>query len=661
IPVVGIGASAGGLEALEELFDNMPGNTGMAFIVVTHQHPGHVSMLPELLGKHTVMPVVEATDGLIVEPNHVYVGPPGGYLAILNSRLHRMETGTATSPKLPIDYFFRSLAEDQQEKAICIILSGTGTDGTLGLKAIKGASGMAMAEKPLSAKYAGMPSSAIATNLVDYILTPATMPQQLVAYAAGPYLREAATESSTVSAEPMQKIFILLRNRTGHDFSAYKSSTIRRRIERRMNVHQLNDPNQYVRYLQENSHEIDTLFKEMLIGVTSFFRDPEAWDALRTAIQELVKTRPDNYTLRGWVPGCSSGEEVFSIAITLRECIEKLNRNFDINLFGTDLDKEAIEMARSGQYPDGIAVDVTPDRLERFFVREDSSYRIRSEIRDMSVFAPQNVIKDPPFTKLDLISCRNLLIYLNADLQKQLLPLFHYALKPGGLLFLGPSETIGSFTDLFETIDKRWKIYRRKECVTAIHTVPDIPVQSGVHLGGESIPEPSIRLAGKSRVSTIIERILLDRFVPASVVVNDQGDIIYIQGRTGEFLEPSQGQPRHNVLEMAREGLQIELATALRQATTQEKEVIRENVSVKSNGDFIQITLCVSKIKMPEVVRGLLLVTFCPSSRVPGKPASKSTKKRQKETVDNTVEQLEQELQFLRETHQATLEELASS
>ncbi|QDT91525.1 chemotaxis protein CheB [Gimesia algae] len=662
-PVVAIGASAGGLEAMNELFDNMPGNTGMAFVVVTHQHPSHTSLLPELLGKETEMPVIEATDGLKVEPNRVYVGPPGGYLAILNSTLHRMETGATASPKLPIDYFFRSLAEDQQEKAICIVLSGTGTDGTLGLKAIKGASGMAMVEKPQSAKYAGMPASAIATNLADYVLPPAAMPQQLVAYAKGSYLKGAAVaaETPTVSAEPMQKIFVLLRNRTGHDFSSYKSSTLRRRIERRMKVHQLDDPNQYVRYLQENPHEIDNLFKEMLIGVTSFFRDPEAWVALGEALQELIKTRPDNYNFRAWIPGCSSGEEVFSIAIMLRECMDNLKRRCEVNLFGTDLDVEAIELARSSQYPDGIAVDVSPNRLERFFVREDSSYRVRREIREMSVFAPQNVIKDPPFTKLDLISCRNMLIYMNADLQKRLLPIFHYALKPGGLLFLGPSETIGSYTDLFETIDKRWKIYRRKECVSAIHVLPEIPIQSIAHEGDEAIPVPTAPLAKETRISTIIEQLLLDRFVPASIVVNDRGEIIYIQGRTGEYLEPSQGQPRHNVLEMARDGLRIELATAMRQATTHDNDVIRENVCVKSNGDFVHVTLCVTKINAPESVRGLLLVTFQPMSHAQSKPPSISSKKRNKVVVDDNAEKREREFQFLRESHQRTLEELETS
>jgi two-component system, chemotaxis family, CheB/CheR fusion protein len=301
--VVGIGASAGGLEALEELLANMPPDTGMAFVVVTHQHPAHVTLLPELLGKHTQMEVLEATDGTTVKPNHVYVGQPGAHLAILRGTLHRMETESQEAPKLPIDYFFRSLAEDQKEWAICIVLSGTGTDGTLGLKAVKGESGMAMVQQPQSAKYAGMPSAAIATGMVDYVLPPAAMPKQIVAYAEGPYLTAAgvAAELPAVPAEPLQKVFVLLRSRTGHDFSGYKCNTLRRRIERRMSVDQIKSPDQYVRYLQENPHEIDVLFKELLITVTSFFRDPEAWELLGPYLDELIRSRTEDYTLRAWV------------------------------------------------------------------------------------------------------------------------------------------------------------------------------------------------------------------------------------------------------------------------------------------------------------------------------------------------------------------------
>lgn len=631
----------------------------MAFVVVTHQHPGHTSMLPELLGKTTRLKVVEAADGMQVEPNRVYVGPPGGYLAIMQGTLHRMETGKAEAPHLPIDYFFRSLALDQQEKAICIILSGTGTDGTLGLKAIKGESGMAMVQQVASAKYAGMPSSAVATGLADYVLPIEDMPRRLVAYGRGPYLATASVEEPAEPMPgPMQKIFVLLRSRTGHDFSCYKSSTIRRRIERRMNLHQIKAPAEYVRYLQQNAHEIDILFKELLISVTNFFRDPEAFDVLaKSALPDLLRSRPDNYALRIWSPGCATGEEAYSLAILVREVMETMKRHVEVQIFGTDLDHAAIDVARNGQYPDGIAVDVSAPRLERCFVREDGTYRVRKDIREMIIFAVQNVIKDPPFTKLDMISCRNVLIYLNADLQKRLLPTFHYALKPGGLLFLGPSESIGNATHLFEVVDKKWKIFRRKETALTVHPVMEFPVPVLKAEAEEGVPA-MVRPPKESNIAGIVERVLLGRFAPASVVVGDRGDVVYIHGRTGAYLEPAAGQPRLNIVAMAREGLQLELNSALRQAAAGHAEVVREGVRVKANGDFAHITLSVTRLGEPETLRGLFLVTFRPEPRQapPAKPLGRA----RKESAPR-VDELERELQHTKESLQTTIEELETS
>lgn len=659
-PIVGVGASAGGLEALEELFAQMPVDTGMAFVVVTHQHPSHTSMLPQLLAKSTKLRVVEAAEGMRLEPNRVYVGPPGGYLAVFHNTLRRMETGKFEAPHLPIDYFFRSLADDKGERAICIVLSGTGTDGTLGLKAVKGASGMTMVQEAASAKYAGMPSSAAATGLADFVLSAADMPRQLVAYARGPHLAGAhLDDSSGVMPEPMQKIFVLLRSRTGHDFSSYKSTTIRRRIERRMNLQQIKAPAEYIRFLQENPHEIDILFKELLISVTSFFRDPEAFESLASsALQDLLKARTDNYTFRIWVPGCASGEEAYSLAILMREVMEATKKHLDVQIFGTDLDNEAIDAARNGKYPDGIAVDVSAQRLERYFVREDGSYRVRKDIREMVIFAVQNVIKDPPFTKLDMISCRNVLIYLNADLQKRLLPVFHYALKPDGLLFLGPSESIGNATDLFDVINKKWKIFRRKETSPAAYPMmelPKLPLKS--HL------EEDVRAATlpqrESNIGGLVDRLLLGRFAPASVVVNDRGDIAYIHGRTGAFLEPAAGHPRLNVISMAREGLQIDLASALRQAATSGGEVIREGVRVGTAGEFSHANVIVSRITEPEALRGLFLISFKPQPR--HEPAPKRRGKTQRMRGPGRVEELERELQSTKESLQTTIEELETS
>jgi len=662
-PIVGIGASAGGLEALDAFVRNLPADTGMAFVVVTHQHPDHTSLLPELLSRETNLPVVTAEDGITLRPNHIYVSTPGGTLAILNGRLHRMKLENLESPRLPINYFFRSLAEDQRERAVCIILSGTGSDGTLGLKAIKSVSGMAMVQEPVSAKYAGMPSSAIATGLVDYVLPPEAMPFQLVTYVKGPYLLEAAVavEKPIITAEPMQKIFVLMKSRTGHDFSSYKSSTLRRRIERRMDVHRITDPNVYVRYLQENPQEIDFLFKELLISVTNFFRDPEAWETLGgEPLNALLKSRPDHHTLRVWVPGCATGEEVYTMAIILRESINRADRQIDVQIFGTDLDSDAIESARSGRFPDGIAAEVSGERLQRYFVREDSSYRIRNEIREMAIFASQNVIRDPPFTKLDIISCRNLLIYLNGDLQKKLLPIFHYALRPGGILLLGPSETIGGFSDLFEVVDKHWKIFRRKEGDSPGRILPDIPAQSVVAVSEAPVAASVPATSKVKQIPAIIERLLVARFVPASVVVSDKGDIVFVHGRTGSYLEPSEGQPSNNIIEMAREGLRIELAAAIRQASLSGNDVLRENIRVKTNGSFEDVHLSVTRLNEPETARGLLLVTFRTAPPTPsGLRRKKSTRKSEEDP--NRIVRLEQELQFTRESLHTAFEELETS
>ena len=663
-PIVGIGASAGGLEALEELLRGMPEDPGMAFIVVIHQHPDHVSLLPELLSKVTRLPVLKVKDNLTVERNHVYVNPPGRNLALLNGVLHLMEAGKVEGPRLSIDYFLRSLAADQKERAVCIILSGTGTDGTLGLKAIKGESGMAMVQQVQSAKYAGMPSSAAATGLADYILPPQAMPEQLAAYARGPYLTATPgagrpAEPPSLTPEPLQKIFVLLRSRTGHDFSAYKPSTIRRRIERRMNMHQVDAPSQYLRYLQDNPQELDALFKELLISVTSFFRDPEAFQSLADSwLPALLESRPDKQTLRFWVPGCSTGEEVYSLAMILRECMDKFNRRMEVQFFGTDLDGAAIESARAGLYPEGIAVDVSPPRLERFFMREDGFYRVRKEVREMAIFAVQNVIRDPPFTKLDLLSCRNMLIYLNSDLQRRLMPVFHYALRPGGLLVLGPSETIGGGDEQFEIVDKKWKIFRRQENPLGVQAPLELPPQPA-KAGSEHTAPAAARPAKDPGLPALVDQLLLTRFAPAAVLVNERGDIVFIHGRTGDFLEPATGQPRLNLLDMAREGIQLELASAMRQAAGRNAEVVREGVRFRSNGGFLYANLSVSKVQEPASMRGLLLVAF--RLRPPPVEAPPAGSRRGKQPSSSRADELERELLCTKESLQTTIEELETS
>jgi two-component system CheB/CheR fusion protein len=657
--IVGIGASAGGLEASERFFANMPPNTSMAFILVTHLDPTHASIMPELLQKSTKMKVVQVKDGMKVQPDSLYVIPPNKDLGILNGTLQLIDPLEAPGHRMPIDYFLRSLAEDQKERAICVILSGMGTDGTLGLRAIKGELGMVMVQEPTTAKYTGMPGSAIATGLVDYLLPPEKMPDELIRYVqhANHELAPRIPALEGKTADQFQKIFILLRSHTGHDFSSYKPTTIRRRIERRMNVHQIETLANYVRYLQANPDEIERLFKELLIGVTSFFRDPEAFEVLaKRILPPLLAERPVKDPIRVWIPGCASGEEAYSLAIILRECMDELNRHFDVQVFGTDIDPAAIATARAGVYPGSIALDVSPHRLQRFFVKENEHYRIKKDIRDMLVFAVQNVIKDPPFTKMDLLCCRNLLIYLDSGLQQKLLPLFHYSLKPDGILFLGTSETIGKFMDLFAVVDKKWKVFRCKESTAATQATVAFPAMVPATKEGVSEDKRPAEL----RMAQMAEKVLLENYVPPSVIINQRGEILYIHGRTGKYLEPAPGEASMNIFEMAREGLKLELPAAIRRVISQKREVNCKGVKIKDDHSSQTVNVTVRPLKEPDAMRGLLVVTFedMPTSKQVASikkgrgPAKKPT---------NIIKQLERELAHTRENLQTTIEELETS
>ena len=665
--VVGIGASAGGLEALEAFFRNMPTDNGMAFVVVTHQPAHHTSLLPEILGKGTAMPVLQAADGMPVEPNRVYIAPPDGRLSILRDTLRILEPQPG-HVRSPIDTFFRALADDQQEKAVGIVLSGTGTDGTLGLQAIKGASGMTMVQEPQSARYDGMPRSAIATGLVDYVLPPDAMPERLQAYARSPYMQARMPETTPLPGDVLDRIFLLLRAHVGHDFSLYKPTTIQRRVARRMNVHQIDDPNQYLRFLQENPHEVEQLFKELLISVTSFFRDPEAFDMLATQVlPPLLASKSDDDVVRVWVPGCATGEEAYSLGILLQEGLEQTGKRCNVQIFATDLDSQAIEVGRQGIYPVGIAADVAADRLSRFFTREETSYHVVKAIRDRVVFALHNLLSDPPFTKLDLISCRNLLIYLDATLQKRLVPMFHYALRPAGLLFLGTSETINGFDVLFATVDKRWKLFRRKE---ATGTMP--------FLGNFSLPAATSKLAGRlletqvapepvARQEILIDKLLVARYAPPTVVINGRGDIVHIHGRTGAYLEPAPGQARLNLLAMAREGLRLPLSGAIRQAAAQQDEIVLERLQVKTNGATSLVRLTVQQIVAPEALHSMLRVSFEPVAEAASPPpphprgGRRTSKKSREAELEQELRTSQEELQHTREELDAAKEEFQSA
>ena len=659
--IVGIGASAGGLEAMEEFFRHMPPSSGMAFAVVSHQLAGHVSFLPSLLSKCTAMPVVEAADGIEVEPNRVYMAPGGTNLAILHGTLHIMETPSRERVPLPIDYFFRSLAEDQKQRAVGIILSGTGTDGTLGLRAIKAESGMTIAQEPQEAKYQGMPRSAMAAGVVDVVKPAGQMAEPLLAYARS-LMKPAVSLPEHDVSQTLQKIFILLRDRTGNDFALYKETTIHRRIERRMNVHQIENLRQYLRFVPANPHELDALFQELLIGVTSFFRDPQAFEVLaHKGVPSLVEGKPEGATLRLWVAGCSTGEEAYSLAILIREYLTLHKLRFAVQIFASDLDSQAIETARTGLYPIGIAGDIAPERLQRFFTKEDSSYRVKKEIRDLVVFATHNVLTDAPFTKLDLLSCRNLLIYLEAKAQQRLLPLFHYALKPNGLLFLGSSETIGGFESLFTVIDRKGKLFRR---TAEPGTFPRLERFPGGLMKGTAATradsEVSLGATRPAAIPDLIQQLLAARYAPTAVIVNGRGEVVYIHGHTGTYLEPAPGQPTHHLVEMAREGLQHDLALALHQASGREDEVVRHGLRVRANGDVILVDLTVKKIAEPESLQGLFLVAF-ETVQQDKAAVRKGAPPRAAAPLQKGESGIKQELELTKQRLQRAIEELQTS
>jgi two-component system, chemotaxis family, CheB/CheR fusion protein len=661
--IVAMGASAGGLKAFEQFFAKMPPESGVGFVLVPHLDPSHVSMLPDLLKKYTKMAVLQAEDGMKVQRDRVHVLPPNTEMVIMHGALLLKKLKEPRGLRLPIDTFFRSLAEDQRDKAIGIILSGNGTDGTLGLKAIKAELGMAMAQDPSSAEYESMPRSAIETGMVDYILAPDKMPAQLVTYvkrlASGRYPR--AAQGVERVPESLQKIFYLLRSRTGHDFSFYKKNTLCRRIERRMSVQQIERLSDYVSYLERNPQEVTALFKELLIGVTNFFRDSEAFEALsRCLMADVLANKSKDDAVRVWVPGCSSGEEVYSMAIILRECMDKLKKNFKVQIFGTDIDAEAIDMARAGRYPASIVADVKPERLKRFFAAEEGAFRIKKEIREMAVFAIQDVLKDAPFTKLDLLSCRNLLIYLDAELQKKLLPLFHYTLRPDGILFLGSSESIDGFADLFSLLDKKWKLFKRRPTAASAEALVPFPAVPSQLQGGKPAPPVPSGTAPQSAVLDVAQKLLLEDYAPACVFIDTGGEILYTHGKTGKYLELAPGHANLNVLEMARQGIRHELASALRRARSQKKPISVAGLQVKTNGRSQQLTLTVKPVRRVEGIGELLVVVF---EDVVAPKQVKLEKARIvfSPTARHRIAQLEQELKYSQEHLQTTIEELETS
>jgi two-component system, chemotaxis family, CheB/CheR fusion protein len=563
---VGIGASAGGLEAFQRFFGAMPADSGMAFVLVQHLDPRHETMVPEILGHVTTMRVELVRDETPIECDPVYVIPPNALLTVEGGGLRIQAPNDArTTGRIAIDTLFRSLAEDQGGNAVCILFSGSGTDGTLGLRAVKEHGGMAMAQTPESAKHDSILRSAIATGMVDHVLSPEDMPAKLLEYAAflksGHRLEGDALVPET--GEELVRICALLRHKTGHDFSGYKTGTLARRIQRRMQVKQVAPIARYRELLRQEPAEVDALFRDLLIGVTHFFRDPEAFAVLeRDVLPAIVEAAGQEGTIRVWTPGCATGEEAYTLAILLREQISLRDGRQRVQIFAGDIDEDALEVGRQGRYPEGVAEHITPVRLERFFTRQDHSFVVAKEIRDMCVFSTHNLIRDPPFSRLDLVVCRNLLIYLETELQEHVANLFHYSLRPGGYLFLGPSESIAGPSDLFRTVDKKHRLFQRTETVT--RPAIALPVaERAVPSRTARAWKPRVAAPGQQDLVADLERLLLDQYAPAWVIVNERGEAIYFSPRTGRFLEPAVGTPSMDVLSMAREGLRLDLRTAL--------------------------------------------------------------------------------------------------
>lgn len=666
-PVIGIGASAGGLEALEEFFQNVPNDSGMAFVAVSHTDPGRSSLLPEIIRRKSVITVIEVRDGMEIEPNTVYLPPSNRDLTLDGDVFHLIaQQQRGTTLRLPIDTFLKSLAEAKGELAGCVILSGTGTDGTQGLRLTKEKGGVTVVQSTDSAKYEGMPESAIGTGLADFVLRPSEMPARIIeCFTAGvglPKPEEAALQEEFPAT--VSKIITTISNRTGHDFSTYKKSTLIRRIQRRMTVTRVGTPQRYLNYLHHNPGEIESLFQDLLIGVTSFFRDPEAFECLRKEIlPDLISNRAEHESLRVWAAGCATGEEVYSMVMLIMECLEEMGVRRDLQVFGTDLDTTAIEKAREGLYPENIAADITPERLKRFFEKENNHYRVRKEVREPVVFAAHNVLKDPPFSRLDLLVCRNLLIYLEPKAQKKVLPLFHYALRPGGVLFLGTSETVGEFTDLFTPVYKKWSIYRRVDVSPALQPIVEFPTGSKATASAveRALANQPLAEIGDSAVAEATARLLLDMHTPPCVVVNRRGEISYIHGRTGKYLEPAPGRMSVNVIDMAREGLRFELASALRKAASTGETMRREALRVKTNGDAHDFNLVVKPLGKPESLKNMLVVLFEDLPAVPKKKTRRKKGECATDLVSERTIELEREIARLQQDHRIAMEELETS
>jgi two-component system CheB/CheR fusion protein len=653
-PVVGIGASAGGLEAFAEFFRVMRVDSGMAFVVIQHLPPDRDSMVPDILARHTQMPVLQVVEGMKVEPNHVYVIRPGRTLTLHNGALHLGEPLEKRGHQRPIDDFFRSLAEEQRERAIAIIMSGMGSNGTAGAQVIKTVGGVCIAQDPETAKFPSMPRNLLDAGHADFVLRPSEMPDVLIRYSSHPYARGTVPVDTLLVREQatLAEILTLLRTRLRRDFSGYKKPTLVRRVERRMGLNQITRMAEYARFLRQNPTEISALADDLMIHVTGFFRDPDVWSTLyEKTIVPLIRDREDDAPVRAWVTACSSGEEAYTLVMLLVEAMEALGKNLDIKVFATDTAERSLVHARAGIYPGGIESEVSPQRLDRFFYKDDTCYRVNKELRELVVFAPQNILQDPPFSRLDICSCRNLLIYLEPDVQRRALALMHFGLRDGGTLVLGSSETITGVEELFEPIDKKLRLFRR--IGPTRHGEIEFPTVQAHHLvSGPGRPAaPSLARASLAQLTS---KLLLDRYGPPAVVIDREQHIVYFHGNTSRYLDQPQGEPTRELLSLVKENVRGALRSALQGSMAQNTPVTTTDAVVETERGRCRIEIEVRPLPV-RGQQGFFLVTFVE------RPEPEQTGVAERGPISGSLVQLQEELQRVRMELQTTIQELQTS
>ncbi|MBZ9967812.1 CheR family methyltransferase [Mesorhizobium sp. BR1-1-2] len=654
--IVAIGASAGGIAALKSFFPNVPPDSGLAYVVIQHLDAEHESVLASIIQHCTSIETQTAIEGSAIGPNRIYVIPPGVSVTVKGRHFHMVKMAGSHARRTPIDDFFISLAEDQGENAAAVILSGTGSDGTIGLRAIKEHGGLTLAQE--AAEYDGMMRSAVDAGQVDMVVPAEDMAAKLMDYFRHASRVAADGEGDRRKrdvSEQLSRIAGLLRARTGHDFSGYKDNTILRRIQRRMQVLQIDDPTAFYQRLREEPQQIDLLFQDLLIGVTNLFRDPQAFQALeRLVVPKLFEDLKPDETIRVWVPGCATGEEAYSIAMLLRENALRGTASPKLQIFATDIDERALEVARAGRYPAAIATDVSPKRLKEFFSQEDGTYRVASELREMCLFSVHNLLRDPPFSRLNLISCRNLLIYMRSELQEKIIPLFHYALRQDGYLFLGSSENVTRHARLFATIDKPSRIFQRRGGMA--QKLPEFPLAAAPRRA----PQQARSTVAGGGAHERAERLLLDRYSPAYVVVNAAGELVHSSAGTGKYLELAAGAPDHNVFAMARRGLRMDLRAGLHKSVNTGQVSLQNNITIATNGGDQTISLVVQPLPPHDASDPLYMLVFRDVGDL--KPDAESGSAHLTADVESAnVSQLEKELRETRERLQITTEELESS